>query len=159
VENAHLIFSPGDLVQILDSPCSIGRVVSIKKKHLTVNLDYIQLTLPIKKVSPIDKKSSCIQLPGHFKKNTYCWNEDCFIAFSPRLDLHGVGVNEALVKLDKFIDQAIVAGHQQLHIIHGKGTGVLRNAVRRFLNNHSAVVKMIDQHALPGGAGVTLVQL
>jgi DNA mismatch repair protein MutS2 len=68
-------------------------------------------------------------------------------------------VNEALGKLDKFIDQAIVAGHQQLHIIHGKGTGALRNAVRRFLNNHSAVVKIIDQHALPGGTGVTLVQL
>lgn len=75
-----------------------------------------------------------------------------------RLDLHGFTLKEATNKLNSIISRGNV---NSVLIIHGKGTGTLRNGIRRFLNSSPAVksVKNGETEKLPGGDGVTFVTL
>ena len=75
------------------------------------------------------------------------------------LFLLGNTVDEALEKLDKFLDDAFLAGRTEVRIIHGHGTGRLRTAVRQFLSSH----RQIDSHRpgldAEGGSGATVARL
>jgi len=75
------------------------------------------------------------------------------------LDLRGQTVDESILKVDKYLDDAAVAGMPQVHIIHGKGTGALRNAVRDYLKTHAAVQSYRFGGPAEGGTGVTVVEL
>jgi DNA mismatch repair protein MutS2 len=84
---------------------------------------------------------------------------DAFTSFNPEIDLHGMPVSSALSTIDQWIDKASLLGHQQLKIIHGKGTGILRKAIRTYLQSHDQVKRVIDKHPYPGGEGVTLLEV
>lgn len=75
------------------------------------------------------------------------------------LDLRGKTVAEALAEIDKYLDSALLAGREQVGIIHGKGTGALRNGVREYLDNHPLVSSHRLGHAGEGGSGITIVTL
>lgn len=75
------------------------------------------------------------------------------------LDLRGQTVDESILKVDKYLDDAALAGMPQVHIIHGKGTGALRNAVRDYLKTHAAVQNYRFGGPAEGGTGVTVVEL
>ena len=76
------------------------------------------------------------------------------------VDLHRLTVKEALPKLDKYLYDAFQAGFDEVSVIHGKGTGALRQAVRRELAKHSLVQSFRPGGHGEGGAdGVTIVQL
>ena len=76
-----------------------------------------------------------------------------------RLDLRGCTVEEALQRLDRHLDGAMRAGLPWVHIIHGKGTGVLRQAVRGFLSDHPLTSGHEPGGDREGGAGVTVAKL
>ncbi len=76
-----------------------------------------------------------------------------------RLDLRGCTVEEALERLDRHLDGALRAGLPLIHIIHGKGTGALRQAVRDFLKAHPDVSDYEPGREGEGGAGVTIAHL
>ncbi|MDW8069047.1 MAG: endonuclease MutS2 [Anaerolineae bacterium] len=76
-----------------------------------------------------------------------------------RLDLRGQTVEEALERLDRYLDAAALAGLPWAHIIHGKGTGALRQAVRDFLRRHPLVRSYRPGEEGEGGDGVTVVVL
>ncbi len=76
-----------------------------------------------------------------------------------RLDLRGCTVDEALTQLDFYLDDAWRAELPWVHIIHGKGTGALRRAVRGFLTTHPAVSTYESGGEKEGGAGVTIAKL
>ena len=59
--------------------------------------------------------------------------------FKTELDIRGMNIEEAFIELDKFIDDCLIASIPQARIIHGKGTGVLRNAVQAYLRKHKSV--------------------
>ncbi len=73
--------------------------------------------------------------------------------------LRHLTVDEALLKLDKYLNDAFMAGLYQIKVIHGKGTGTLRQAVRQQLAKHSLVKFCRPGEYGEGGAGVTIVQL
>jgi len=75
------------------------------------------------------------------------------------LDIRGMMVNEAEIACDKFIDDAQLAGLKQVLIIHGKGTGALRQGVQDFLRWHPSVKSFVLADIDEGGAGATLVTL
>ncbi len=68
-------------------------------------------------------------------------------------------VDEALLILDKYLHDAFMAGLYRVKVIHGKGTGVLRQAVCRELAKHSLVKSYRPGGYGEGGAGVTIVEL
>ena len=75
------------------------------------------------------------------------------------LDIRGMASDEGLVEVDKFIDQALLSGIESAVIIHGKGTGVLRQAVRNYLRTHRSVTSYRRGQYGEGEDGVTVITL
>ena len=75
------------------------------------------------------------------------------------LHLRHLTVDEALLKLDKYLNDAFMAGLYQVRIIHGKGTGTLRQVVREQLGKHPLVKSYRPGGYGEGGNGVTVVEL
>ena len=75
------------------------------------------------------------------------------------LDLRGERYEDAIIRTEKYLDDAILANYPRISIIHGKGTGVLRQAIQQFLKNHSRVKSYRFGEAGEGGHGVTVVEL
>ncbi|MGM0841804.1 MAG: endonuclease MutS2 [Bacillota bacterium] len=77
---------------------------------------------------------------------------------SLELDLRGERFENALSRVEKYIDDALLAGYPRVSIIHGKGTGALRQGVQEYLKNHRSVKNIRFGDAGEGGTGVTVVQ-
>ncbi|MCK4368403.1 MAG: Smr/MutS family protein [Dehalococcoidales bacterium] len=73
--------------------------------------------------------------------------------------LRQLTIDEALIKLDRYLNDAFMAGLYQVRIIHGKGTGTLRQAVREQLARHPLVKSYRPGGYGEGGAGVTIAEL
>jgi len=78
---------------------------------------------------------------------------------TPEIHLRGMTGEEAVEALEKFIDQAVVAGLGQIYVIHGKGTGALRRTISEYLKKHAEVDSFTLGNWNEGGAGVTVVKL
>ena len=76
----------------------------------------------------------------------------------PDMDLRGLRVDEAVARVDTALNDAALDGVGMLRIIHGKGTGALRRAIRDYLSSHPLVSSATDGEG-PGGEGVTVAQL
>jgi DNA mismatch repair protein MutS2 len=76
-----------------------------------------------------------------------------------QLDLRGARAEEALAELDRYLNSAAVAGYDRVRVVHGKGTGALRNAVREALASHPLVREQAPAAANEGGDGATIVRL
>ncbi|MFE8703775.1 endonuclease MutS2 [Cytobacillus sp. FJAT-54145] len=74
------------------------------------------------------------------------------------LDLRGERFEDALLRVEKYIDDALLAGYPRVSVIHGKGTGALRQGVQEYLRNHRSVKKIRFGEAGEGGSGVTVVE-
>jgi DNA mismatch repair protein MutS2 len=75
------------------------------------------------------------------------------------LHLRQLTIDEALPKLDKYLNNAFMAGLSKVSIIHGKGTGALRQAVRKKLDKHPLVESYRPAGYGEGSGGVTIVEL
>ncbi|MDO4539724.1 MAG: endonuclease MutS2 [Syntrophomonadaceae bacterium] len=78
---------------------------------------------------------------------------------SPEIDLRGKMSAEALEELDRYLQDAILAGLERVRIIHGKGTGALRKAVREYLTHYPGVSEFGDGEREEGGFGVTVARM
>ena len=75
------------------------------------------------------------------------------------IHLRQLTVDEARLKLDQYLNDAFMAGLYQVRVVHGKGTGALRQAVREELARHPLVKSYRPGDYGEGGAGVTIVEL
>jgi len=76
-----------------------------------------------------------------------------------QLDIRGARAEEALAVLDRYLNDAAVAGVERLRIVHGKGTGALRTAIRAALAEHPLVRSQESAGPAEGGDGATIVRL
>ncbi len=77
----------------------------------------------------------------------------------PELDIRGYNIEEASAKVDKYIDEAVIAGLHEVSVIHGKGTGALRKGIQEFLRTHAYVASFRLGKYGEGETGVTIVKL
>src|SRR5258708_30018416 len=78
---------------------------------------------------------------------------------SEEINLIGCTVEEATRRVDKFLDQAALAGSSQVRLIHGHGTGALRRGLAEFLKTHPLVEAIRNEAEDRGGQAITLVEL
>jgi DNA mismatch repair protein MutS2 len=153
----------GDNVRMHGQEC-IGEVVRITARYATVSFKSMELNIPLRQLEKAQsatkaRSSTLSSQPITRVINLINLATEEFSSFNPEIDLHGMSVSSALSALDRWIDKASLLGHQQLKIIHGKGTGTLRNAVRTYLKSHEQVKRVIDQHPYVGGEGVTWLEV
>jgi DNA mismatch repair protein MutS2 len=77
----------------------------------------------------------------------------------PELDLHALTVDEALPMIHEYLNDACMAGVKEVRIVHGKGTGILRQAVVRELKRHPLVKSFRTGNRYEGSTGATVVEL
>lgn len=88
-----------------------------------------------------------------------CPSEELFGAPEAEIHLRRLTVDEALFRLDRFLNKAFIAGLPCVRVIHGKGTGTLRWAVREELENSPLVKSFRPAGFGEGGSGATIVKL
>ncbi len=142
----------GDYVR-LRSGSSSGQVTQLNGDIATVNMGLMQVSIPIRQLeltaAPIVQES--------FKPKVQLSERP---VFDNKLDIRGMSADEALRVLEKFVDQALLANAHQLHILHGKGNGVLRNLVKQKLREYGHyITKMYHPAPEQGGDGITLVDM
>ena len=79
--------------------------------------------------------------------------------FSQEIDLRGKRADEALTEIINYIDDAVMVGAAEVRILHGTGTGALRQVVRDYLQMQPHVLSYHDAHPDQGGAGITIAEL
>ena len=67
--------------------------------------------------------------------------------------------DEAMNRVESFIDEALLVGVDEIKIVHGKGHGVLREIVRNVTKGHPGIASVEDEHADRGGAGISIIKL
>ena len=77
--------------------------------------------------------------------------------FKDHIDVRGMRASEAVEAVQSFIDDALMVGVGSVTILHGKGTGALKEEIRRYLRTVPDIAGVADEHADRGGAGITVV--
>lgn len=140
----------------------VGEVAIVSDKAVTVIIGNIKSKMPLDKVERItsnEYKSAVKAAPKPVAQTT---SMDSSISerklnFKMELDVRGQRVNEALDNVMHYIDDAIMLNVSSVRIIHGKGTGALREEIQKFLRATPGVVSAKDESVQLGGSGVTVV--
>lgn len=139
----------------------VGEVAKVSTKNIIVNIGNISTKISPDKVERItsnEYKTVIREMP----RQTSAVKYDSSIAerklnFSPEIDVRGERLNDAIEKVMRYVDDAIMLNMPSVRIIHGKGTGVLREEIQKFLRATPGVASVSDEHIQFGGTGVTVV--
>ncbi len=150
----------GDDVR-LKGQTSTGKILDIQGKNITVAFGVIKSVVKSDQLEKISKTQIKKELP----KNTFLsaqTSDDIYekkLNFRQDIDIRGMRAEEALQAVTYFIDDAILVGVPRVRILHGTGTGALRQIIRNYLGATSGVKHFHDEHVQFGGAGITVVEL
>ena len=165
--DANRPLQAGDSVRIKGTN-SIGEIETIQGKQATVIFGGLRSKVKVEQleraVSPRpsevgDSAQKHAHLAIQTSRVTRATMEDRRQNFHQDLDVRGMRGDEAVDTVMHFIDDAILVGLSRVRILHGTGTGILRQLIRQYLNTVPNVVKARDEHVQFGGAGITVVDL
>ncbi|EAG9433565.1 endonuclease MutS2 [Listeria monocytogenes] len=145
------VFQEGDNVRVLSLGQKGTLLNKISDKEWNVQIGIIKMkikTADLEYIQPEKPKKQRIITSVHSSDSPA----------KSELDLRGERYEDALQKVDKYLDEALLAGYPQVAIIHGKGTGALRTGVTEYLKNHRMVKSIRFGAAAEGGNGVTIVE-
>jgi len=150
---------PGDRIYLHDVPTP-GEAISAPDAagDHEVKLGSLRARVNVKQIESVEKETGD---KGQETEETREYEPSLLPTpmASPELDLRGLSVDEALILIDQRLDEAVRSGVKELRIIHGKGTGTLRRAVREMLAKHTLVESHAEAERRAGGDGVTVVEL
>lgn len=146
----------GDSVRLVGQEVS-GKVISIKDETALVQFGDLRSQVKLKKLvrsdqvisNPTISRVKSLGVDVISKQTT----------FVGTLDIRGKRVEEVNALVDQFLDNALLLGQAEARILHGKGEGVLRKAVREQLRLNKGVASFADEHVDRGGDGITVVVL
>lgn len=136
-----------------------GTVLSVQGSELTVQLGVMKVNVPLAVCRLAGAAPAKKSQPGPSQTAGRRLDNSGTKAVSRQIDIRGTNVEEAELLLEKYLDDAIVAGLQEVLVIHGKGTGALRKGVRSYLKHHYHVKDISIGELNEGGDGATVVRL
>ncbi|MBO5087218.1 MAG: Smr/MutS family protein, partial [Lachnospiraceae bacterium] len=149
-------FKLGDSVHVISLNLE-GTVRSLpnQKGEITVQMGILQSTVKITDVEIIQEKKQT--KPEKTAQYRAAVNKSMNI--KPEINLLGLTVDEAIMELDKYLDDACLSHLNQVRVVHGKGTGALRKGIHEYLKRQSYVKNFRLGEFGEGDAGVTIVEL
>ena len=168
LNDANRPLDKGDSVRIKGTN-SIGKIEAVQGKQATVVFGDLRSKVKLEQLEraaapkasqggepAVDKHA---HLAIQTSKMTRSTMEDRKQNFHQDLDVRGMRGDEAVDTVMHFIDDAILIGMSRVRILHGTGSGILRQLIRQYLNTVPNVTKARDEHVQFGGAGITVVDL
>ena len=144
----------GDIVYI-ESLAQEGTVLSVQGKELTVQVGGLRTIVKMSACTFVTrkkpKKNTKVHIGTSISQKT--------AEIRPEIDVRGMTVLEAEAVLGKFIDDAVFTGLSKILVIHGKGTGALRQGLQDYLKQHRSVLRFSFADISEGGTGATVVEL
>lgn len=131
---------------VLSSPDDEGNVM--------VQVGIMKINVHISTIARVSEKAK-----NELKSGTKSIMKSKAVSVKNELDLRGMNLEEAMLDVDKYLDDAYIAGLKTVYIIHGKGTGVLREGIGQLLKRHRHVSSSRLGNYGEGGTGVTVVEL
>lgn len=140
----------GDTVQVLTLNQK-GTVLEVAGKDAHVQVGSMKMKVKLDSLEKLEENKPK-ETRGIVRRKT---DEPTIL----ELDLRGTTIDEASYEIDRYLDNAIMAGLNQVSLIHGKGTGALRKGVQEYLRTHPQVRSFRTGVHGEGGNGVTIVEL
>ena len=161
--------APGDTVRIIGLT-SIGEVESTDGKMATVIFGGMKTKMRVERLEHAEKpktqqtkaeerNSNIAGSYGMVSKDTRDVIDSRKLNFRQDIDVRGMRGDEAISAITYFIDDAILVGVSRVRILHGTGSGILRQLIRQYLATIPNVSHFRDEHVQFGGAGITVVDL
>lgn len=149
----------GDTV-LLDGTGTPGKVTEISGKNATVIFGHLTTTTALSRLKPTDRHidSGARKAASFISVATREDIRQRQLEFKPDIDVRGMRVDEALQAITYFIDDAVQFNSNRVRILHGTGTGALRQSIRGYLDSVAAVKRYHDEDVRLGGAGITVVE-
>ena len=159
-DNLTLPLQVGDAVR-LEGQRSAGQVLEVNGKKVTVAFGDLKSIIDIKKLERVSKNQMKKEDPNRsfYNKSSSDILYNKKLDFKQEIDLRGMRVDEALQAVMYFIDDAIQIGVGRVRILHGTGTGALRQVVREYLHTVNGVSSYRDENIQLGGTGITVVEM
>lgn len=143
---------PGDEVKLLTANQQGSVLEKINDKEYLVQVGIMKVKVNRKDLQYIGKQQETYHQPiTTIKGANY--------HVKTEIDLRGERVEDALLKLEKYIDDVLLAGYSRVSIIHGKGTGALRKGVQEYVKQHPRIADSRPGESGEGGSGVTVIRL
>lgn len=143
---------PGDNIKLLSANQRGTVLEKASENDYLIQVGIMKVKVRRDEIQRVDNKSSVTEKPlATVKGSSY--------HVKTELDLRGERYEDALGRLEKYIDDALLAGYPKVFIIHGKGTGALRKGVKEFAKNHSRIGVDRPGSEGEGGSGVTVLEL
>ncbi|MDR1381235.1 MAG: Smr/MutS family protein [Tannerella sp.] len=159
-DRLHLPIEAGDAVRV-EGQSAVGVVVEIKDRQVIVAFGMIKSAVRADRLEKVSRS----QIKQEVRKNTFVSAQTADsihekkLNFKQEIDVRGMRGDEALQTVTYFIDDAILANVSPVRILHGTGTGILRQLIRDYLSTVSGIRQCRDEHVQFGGAGITVVEL
>ena len=159
----------GDTVRI-KGLTTIGKVESIDGKMATVIFGNMRTKMRAERLEHAEeskiqiskqeeRNTNIVGAYGNASKDTRNVIDNRKLNFKQDIDIRGMRGDEAINAVTYFIDDAILVGVSRVRILHGTGTGILRQLIRQYLATIPNVAHFRDEHVQFGGAGITVVDL
>ncbi|MEG0795540.1 MAG: Smr/MutS family protein [Odoribacter sp.] len=151
-------FQKGDYVSLPNK--TVGEIIAINGKEATIALGNLRTNAKLSLLTKVSagqaKKASQPQASyANIQENISQKRMD----FKPDIDLRGMRGDEALQQVISFIDEAIMLNYKEIRLLHGTGTGALRQIIRQYLGTNPLVASYTDEQLQLGGSGITVVKL
>jgi DNA mismatch repair protein MutS2 len=149
----------GEKVKVISSGM-VGEVSRVSSKSVTVIIGSISSTMAPDALERISSNEFRELSRKTFSKPQQRVDANITsrkLSFKPEIDLRGARLQEALEAVMHYCDDAQMLGIHSVRIIHGKGTGVLREEIQKYLRTVPGVTSVTDEDIRHGGTGVTIV--
>jgi DNA mismatch repair protein MutS2 len=151
-------FAIGDAVCIKGKEAS-GIIVEMNQKSAIIAIGQLKSTIKWEQLERISHKQAKKQRQvSYISKQTEGELKERRLQFKQEIDVRGKRAEEALQIISYYIDDAFIVNVSKVRILHGTGTGVLRDVIRKYLATIPGVKKISDEHIQLGGAGITVVE-